>query len=229
MPRLIVALDLPDVKKALAMAHQLRGVAPWVKVGLELFIAAGPEIISQLKKLGFSVFLDLKLYDIPNTVAGAVRSAKSLGCDMLTLHLQGGARMCEAAAEAARGSDLLLLGVTALTSFAPGEMPGIDMLPGEFAWNLAANAAGWHLHGVVCSGFEAKRIKEAFPGLLCVCPGIRPQALVNDDQRRAMTPGEAVVAGADYIVVGRPILQAADPALAAAGIMESMRKAFFEK
>lgn len=229
MTLLIVALDLPDAQKALAMASRLQGVAPWVKVGLELFIAAGPEIISRLKKLGFAVFLDLKLYDIPNTVAGAVRSAMGAGCDMLTLHLQGGARMCEAAVEASLGRDLLLLGVTALTSFAPGEMPGIELSPGEFAWNLAAKAADWHLQGVVCSGFEAKRIKVAFPGLLCVCPGIRPQALGNDDQRRAMTPGEAVAAGADFIVVGRPILQAADPALAAAGIMESMRDAFSEK
>lgn len=221
MASLIVALDLPNAPKAIAMAGRLKGIAPWVKVGLELFIASGPEILARLKNLGFRVFLDLKLYDIPNTVACAVRAAAAAGCDMLTLHLQGGARMCEAARIAA-GKNPLLLGVTALTSFGAGEMPGIALPPSEFAWKLAGLAAEWGLAGVVCSGFEVARIKSAFPGLLCVCPGIRPRKIADDDQRRALTPGEAVTAGADFIVVGRPILQAADPGLAAEEIIAAM-------
>lgn len=223
MTRLIVALDLPDAKQALFLAERLKGVVSWLKVGLELFIAAGPEIVARLKRLDFQVFLDLKLYDIPNTVAGAVASAVEIGCDMLTLHLQGGARMCEAARAVSRENDLLLLGVTALTSFAPGEMPGITVPPSEFAWTLAANAREWGLSGVVCSGFEAAGIKGAFPDLFCVCPGIRPQALAWDDQRRAMTPAQAAAAGADFIVVGRPVLRASDPALAAEEIILAMR------
>lgn len=230
MPELIVALDLPDREKAVSMARQLRGVLDWCKMGLELFTLGGPRLVERLKEQGFRVFLDLKFYDIPHTVARAVTAAGVLGVDMLTLHCQGGERMCRAALEARdRAADAcsapLLFGVTALTSFGPGEMPGVSAQPGVFAQDLAACAARWGLDGVVCSGQEAREIKAASPALSCLCPGIRPSGADAGDQRRTMTPAEAVLAGADYLVVGRPIIEAADPAAAAAAIVEEMRAA----
>ena len=230
MPELIVALDLPDREKAVSMARQLRGVLDWCKVGLELFTLGGPRLLERLKEQGYRVFLDLKYYDIPHTVAQAVGAAAVLGVDMLTLHCQGGKRMCQAAVEARDGasdacSAPLLFGVTALTSFGPGEMPGITAHPGVFAQDLAAGAARWGLDGVVCSGHEVRDIKAAAPGLRCLCPGIRPGGADAGDQRRTMTPAEAVLAGADYLVVGRPIIEAPSPAQAAAAIVEEMRAA----
>lgn len=230
MPELIVALDLPDREKAVSMARQLRDVLDWCKVGLELFTLGGPRLLERLKEQGFHVFLDLKFYDIPHTVARAVTAAGVLGVDMLTLHCQGGRRMCQAALEARDTavdacSAPLLFGVTALTSFGPGEMPGISAAPGAYAQDLAAAAAGWGLDGVVCSGREVRDIKAASPGLACLCPGIRPAGADAGDQRRTMTPAEAASAGADYLVVGRPILEAPSPAEAAATILEEMRAA----
>lgn len=229
MAELIVALDLPDREKALGLARQLRGVLSWCKVGMELFTLGGPLLVERLKEQGFQVFLDLKFYDIPHTVARAVSAASAIGADMLTIHCQGGERMCRAALEA-RDAALAaghgaprIFGVTALTSFASGEMPGISQEPGDFAWELAACADRWGLDGVVCSGHEARRIKSSAPRLGCLCPGIRPAAARADDQRRTMTPAVAVAAGADYLVVGRPILEAASPADAAAAIVREMR------
>mgnify|MGYP000190302861 CR=1 FL=1 len=136
MPQLAVALDVPEKQRALALASQLRGTVPWCKVGMELFTHVGPGLLEELSAMGFSVFLDLKFYDIPNTVAQAVKAAAAVGVNMLTLHCQGGERMCRAAAEAAAeaaagisGARPLLFGVTVLTSFAPGEMPGITAQP----------------------------------------------------------------------------------------------------
>ena len=228
MPELIVALDLPDLGKALNMARQLRGALGWCKVGLELYTLGGPRLVERLKEQGYNVFLDLKFYDIPHTVAHAVTAAGVLGVDMLTLHCQGGKRMCQAALEARDGatdacSAPLLFGVTALTSFGPGEMPGVSAHPGVFARDLASAAAQWGLDGVVCSGHEVRDIKAANPGLACLCPGIRPEGADTEDQRRTMTPAEAVEAGADYLVVGRPIVEAPSPAEAAAAILEEMR------
>ena len=230
MPELIVALDLPDIGKALNMARQLRGDLEWCKVGLELFTLGGPRLLERLKEQGFHVFLDLKFYDIPHTVARAVRAAGMLGVDMLTLHCQGGKRMCQAALEARDTavdacSAPLLFGVTVLTSFGPGEMPGVSASPGVYAQDLAAAAAAWGLDGVVCSGREVRDIKAASPGLACLCPGIRPAGADTGDQRRTMTPAEAVEAGADYLVVGRPIVEAPSPAEAACAILEEMRAA----
>ena len=213
-PQLAVALDLPEKKRAVALAGQLRGTVPWCKVGMELFTHAGPGLLEELTGMGFKVFLDLKFYDIPNTVAQAVKAAAAVGVNMLTLHCQGGERMCRAAAEAAAGiagPRPLLFGVTVLTSFAPGEMPGIDALPADFALALARQAGPWGLDGVVCSGHEAAAIKASCPGLRCLCPGIRPAGSAAGDQRRVMTPAMAVAAGADYLVVGRPITAAPDP------------------
>lgn len=227
-PQLAVALDLPEKKQALTLAQSLRGIAPWCKVGMELFTLAGPALLEELSGMGFSVFLDLKFYDIPNTVARAVKAAAASGVNMLTLHCQGGQRMCEAAVAAADslpGARPLLFGVTVLTSFAPGEMPGITADPSEFALALARQAHAWGLDGVVCSGHEAAAVKAACPGLRRLCPGIRPAGADAGDQRRVMTPGMAVAAGADYLVVGRPITAAPDPREAARLIAEEMASA----
>lgn len=230
MPKLIVALDLPDPEAALCLSRQLRGVLDWCKVGLELFTLGGPRLVERLKEQGFHVFLDLKFHDIPNTVARAVAAATSLSVDLLTLHCQGGERMCRAALEARdaalkTGVAPMLFGVTVLTSFGPGEMPGIAMPPGDFARLLARDAASWGLDGVVCSGHEVHDIKMQTPALRCLCPGIRPGLADAGDQRRTMTPAEAVQAGADYLVAGRPILNAPSPPEAAAAILKEMQAA----
>ena len=229
VPQLAVALDVPEKQRALALASQLRGTVPWCKVGMELFTHVGPGLLEELSSMGFSVFLDLKFYDIPNTVAQAVKAAAAVGVNMLTLHCQGGERMCRAAAEAAAdaaaglaGQRPLLFGVTVLTSFAPGEMPGITAQPSDFALELARQAGPWGLDGVVCSGHEAAAIKASCPGLRCLCPGIRPAGSAAGDQRRVMTPALAVAAGADYLVVGRPITASADPLATARQIVAEM-------
>lgn len=228
MAELIVALDVPRQSTALALARGLQGTAPWCKVGMELFTLAGPAFLEKLRDLGFKVFLDLKFYDIPHTVGQAVKAAASVGVDLLTLHCQGGQRMCAAARDAVEGlaadspSRPLLFGVTVLTSFAPGEMPGIESDPADFALQLARQAKNWGLDGVVCSGQEAASIKAAVPGLQCLCPGIRPAGSSGDDQRRVMTPAAAVAAGADFLVVGRPILEAPSPQDAARRILNEM-------
>lgn len=228
MAELIVALDVPRQDTALELAGKLRGLVPWCKVGMELFTLAGPDLLARLKGMGFRVFLDLKFYDIPHTVGQAVKAAAAVGVDLLTLHCQGGERMCREARAAVNslGSIVparpLLFGVTVLTSFAAGEMPGINAAPADFAQALARNAQDWGLDGVVCSGQEAARIKATAPALRCLCPGIRPAGSDAGDQRRIMTPAAAVAAGADYLVVGRPILAAPSPADAARQITAEM-------
>lgn len=213
MSELIIALDMADADKALKMAENFKGVANWLKIGLELFISAGPDLVEKLKKENFNIFLDLKFYDIPHTVAQAVKAAGSLGANMLTLHCQGGIRMCMDAKNAAAAlpcdQKLLLLGVTTLTSFAAGEMPGINLPLADYATGLACLAYDCGLSGVVCPAPKAAMIKERFPGLLTVCPGIRLQENSADDQRDVSLPQEAKAA--DFIVVGRPILQADNP------------------
>lgn len=228
MAELIAALDVENGEKALRLASALRGVVGWLKIGLELFTARGPSAVRDLKRLGFNIFLDLKFYDIPNTVAAGVRSAAALEADMLTVHCQGGGRMCEAALRSAAkysGGRLLIFGVTVLTSFADGDLPGLNEPAQAYAMKLADLASQWGLPGVVCSGLEAEKIKSRNPDLLCLCPGIRPSGSGGEDQRRVVAPARAVQAGADYLVVGRPITQAADPAKAAESILEEMRNA----
>ena len=229
MAELILAMDVPDRAQAQALAGRLGGALSWCKVGLELFISGGPELVSWLKEQGFHVFLDLKFYDIPNTVASAVTRAAALGVDMLTLHCQGGERMCRQAVAAARNAARdgkaapMIFGVTALTSFANGEMPGIAGTPSEFALELARLAKNWGLDGLVCSGHEVKGINSIAPELLKLCPGIRPAWADAGDQRRVMTPAQAVRAGADYLVVGRPVLAAPDPLAAVESILSEMQ------
>lgn len=228
MAELIAALDVESGEKALRLASALKGTVGWLKIGLELFTARGPSAVRDLKRMGFNIFLDLKFYDIPNTVAAGARSAAALEADMLTVHCQGGGRMCQAALESAAkysSGKLLIFGVTVLTSFADEDLPGLDAPAGAYAMKLADLAAQWGLPGVVCSGLEVEKIKSRNPALLCLCPGIRPQGFGGEDQRRVVSPGRAVQAGADYLVVGRPITQAPDPAKAAEAILEEMRNA----
>lgn len=224
MAELIVALDFPDTVSALALARRLRGVVPWCKVGMELFCLAGPTVLAQLREMDFHVFLDLKFYDIPNTAAQAVRAAARGGAELLTIHIQGGERMCREAMSAAAACERppLVFGVTVLTSFGPGQMPGITRAPADFAGELARLADDWKLDGIVCSGQEAAAVKAHHPRLRCLCPGIRPASAAADDQCRIMTPAAAVAAGADYLVVGRPITRAADPQAAARAILDEM-------
>lgn len=228
MAQLIVALDFPDTDALLSMAGRLRGIVPWCKIGLEAFVLAGPRILAELRDMGFEVFLDLKFYDIPNTVAQAVKVASRNGTGILSIHCQGGEKMCQAAMEAAEqsagsGKRPYIFGVTALTSFGPCEMPGISQTPSDYAKALALSADSWGLDGVVCSGQEVAEIKEE-TSLLALCPGIRPAGTSVDDQNRVCTPAKAVKSGADFLVVGRPITRAADPAAAARAVLAEMGK-----
>ena len=226
LERLIVALDFPDAKQALTFVDRLEGQCHWFKVGLELYLAAGNSVVETLKKRGFSVFLDLKLHDIPNTVAGAVRSVADLGADLLTVHAGGGPVMLTAAAEAAASSSNApkLLAVTVLTSMDAAQLSavGVTSSPAEQALRLAkvAHAAG--IAGLVCSAEEVAQMRQALPDSLLVTPGIRPAGAVVGDQKRVATPAAALAAGADYLVVGRPITQVGDPAAAAASILQQM-------
>jgi orotidine-5'-phosphate decarboxylase len=199
----IVALDVPTADAALALVDRLGESCTFYKVGLELFVAAGPPIVQSLRARGADVFLDLKLHDIPNTVAGAVRSAAALGARLLTVHASGGAAMLAAASEAAQGTGCGILGVTVLTSL---EAPESEVL------RLAALAADAGLHGVVCSGREAAAVRVRWPDdLATLVPGIRPGGAARHDQARVVTPGQAAEAGATYVVLGRAVTQAAEP------------------
>ena len=213
--RIIVALDLPDAPAALAMADRLGPACTFYKVGLELYTAAGPGVVRSLRQRGKDVFLDLKLHDIPNTVARAVRRAGALGARFLTLHATGGRAMMAAAAGAAPAS-LNLLAVTVLTSLdaaALGEVAGRAVTDtGAEAERLAVLARDSGVAGVVCSAAEAARLRAALgPDAAVVTPGIRLAGDAHQDQRRVRTAGQAFAAGASHIVVGRPVTAAADP------------------
>ncbi len=217
MAELVVALDFPQKKPALALARQLEGSVSWLKVGLELFTACGPKLITELKDSGFRVFLDLKFLDIPNTVAGAVTSACKLGADMLTIHITGGRDMVRAALEARDKTEkkCWLLGVTVLTSWNPKSFPWPESRSvKDVVTDFADKANNWQLDGVVCSGREVKYLKSRFPHLQYITPGIR-LGTEHDDQKRIVTPEQAVADGSDFLVVGRPVTQAPDPQKAA--------------
>jgi len=218
--RLIVALDVPDRTAALAALDRLAGHVGMFKLGLQIFTREGPALVQEVVHRGERVFLDLKLHDIPNTVAGAVRSACSLGVEMLTVHASGGRKMLEAAHEAARkaASPPLLLAVTALTSMAPEDTRSIGVQESLTSWaeRLADLAFGAGLRGLVTSRHELPYLRSKFGDTMCfVIPGIRPSGAVVQDQARTATPAEAIRAGAGYLVVGRPIIEASDPARAA--------------
>lgn len=222
--RLILALDTPTLEAASVLLDRVQGYVGMVKVGLELFTAAGPTAVEQVKVRGFDVFLDLKLHDIPNTVAGAVRSAKSLGVSMLTVHTGGGGPMLRAAAEAAAG-ELRLLGVTLLTSMGPEEMrdAAIAGSPEQVVLQRASLARASGLGGVVCSPKETAKVREVIAdSMVIVTPGIRPSGAALGDQKRAATPASAIGDGSDFLVVGRPISASEDPGFAASAIVREI-------
>jgi len=229
---IIVALDTASGGRALDLVRGLRGQVSMFKVGLELYTAAGPSIIREIKGLGAEIFLDLKYHDIPNTVARAAAEAARLGVAMLDLHLSGGAAMIRRTVDEVEATCTLnqirrpaLLGITVLTSLGDESLPalGIQRSAQEQVLALAAlgNEAG--LDGVVASPRELAPLRSRFgPDFVLVAPGIRPEGAPADDQVRTLTPREAVEAGADYLVVGRPITGAESPAVAARDILRSI-------
>ena len=225
---LILALDVPTREEAAPVLRQLRGQLRWVKLGLQMFTAYGPDYVREVAGLGFDVFLDLKLHDIPNTVAKAVESLGPLPIKMLTLHTSGGGEMMRAAVKAQQLTNphLLLLGVTVLTSTDATGLNeiGVTAAPAEQVARLGRLAVDSGLRGLVCSPLEVELLRRALPASTqLVTPGIRPAGEAgSDDQKRVMTPADAARAGSSYIVVGRPILKAADPAAAAKAILAEL-------
>jgi orotidine-5'-phosphate decarboxylase len=224
--KLIVALDVDTTERALALVHDLRDFAGMFKVGMQLFTAAGPDLVRRIVSQGSRVFLDLKYHDIPNTVAMAAVEATRLGVSLFNIHTSGGSEMMKwtanAVAETAARENLVapkILGVTVLTSIDQQALDevGISGQPSAVVSRLAKLASASGLDGVVASAQEIQLIREAVPqsDFLIVTPGIRSASDEAKDQRRTMTAAEAIRAGADYIVVGRPIIEAADPAAAA--------------
>jgi orotidine-5'-phosphate decarboxylase len=224
-PKIIVALDYAATAPAMALVERLDAQHCALKVGKELFTRSGPGLVEALVGRGFRVFLDLKFHDIPNTVAAACDAAADLGVWMVNVHASGGRRMMEAARErlAAHARPPLLIAVTVLTSLDRDDLAEVGC-PGEpvdRVLRLARLAQTAGLRGVVCSAQEAATVRgELGPGFLLVTPGVRPSTATRDDQKRVMTPREALAAGADYLVIGRPITAAADP-LAALQAIES--------
>jgi orotidine-5'-phosphate decarboxylase len=224
--RLIVALDVPTAQAALELVSKLEN-CEWFKVGMELFTAAGPGLVTELVARGHSVFLDLKFHDIPNTVAGAVRSAAKLGVRMMTLHGLGGPAMLAAAQKAleAIADPPQLLAVTVLTSMDAQQLTAIGLAgtPAEEVERLARVGLEAGIRGFVCSPEEVAALRRlGGPEAVLVIPGIRPAGASIGDQKRVATPAEALQMGASYLVVGRPITQAADPAEAAERVLVEM-------
>ncbi|MGD8235040.1 MAG: orotidine-5'-phosphate decarboxylase [Chromatiales bacterium] len=224
---IIVALDYPELDMATGMLDRLDPDMTRVKVGKEMFTRFGPAMAEACMQRGFEVFLDLKFHDIPNTVAGACRSAADLGVWMMNVHASGGRRMMEAAAEAIRasGSSAKLIAVTILTSLSQEEIAEIGYAgtPEDNVSRLARLAKESGLDGIVCSPREAARIRgELGPDFELVTPGVRPAGSDTGDQRRVMTPRDALDAGATYLVIGRPITGAPDPQKALEEILASI-------
>jgi orotidine-5'-phosphate decarboxylase len=209
--KIIVALDVPDRAGAESILTDLEGVATWCKIGMQLFTREGPVMVELARECGFRVFLDLKFHDIPNTVASGVRSAAELGVDMLTIHLCGGPEMIRGAVEAA--PQVCVLGVSVLTSSTAETLAavGIPHTPEDWVPKLAAIGAECGIGGIVCSPLEIAAVRAAVgPKPKIVTPGVRPAGADLGDQKRVQTPAAALAAGADYLVVGRPILAAPD-------------------
>lgn len=212
--RIVVALDFDDAQAALALVQRLDPSICRLKVGKQLFTAAGPGFVASLVDRGFDVFLDLKFHDIPNTVAGACRVAARLGVWMLNVHALGGRANLSAARDAVSSAvnPPLLIAVTVLTSLDDLRELGFSESPIDLVLRLASLAEDCNLDGVVCSAREVEVLRrDRRAGFLLVTPGIRPRAAKAADQKRVLTPGEAISMGADYLVVGRPITAAADP------------------
>jgi len=229
MSRVIVPLDVPTAEEALELVDRLGPRGDFYKVGFQLYTSAGPQVVRELVDRGKRVFLDIKLHDIPNTVAHAVEAAAGLGVDLLTVHASGGPTMLEAAA-AARSGELRLLAVTVLTSLSPDEMGtvwGRDIRSvREEVGRLALMSQASGMDGVVASALEASWIRsQVGESFLIVTPGIRPAGSERGDQNRIATPGDAVRAGADYLVIGRPITAAPDPGAALDAILDEIDSA----
>jgi orotidine-5'-phosphate decarboxylase len=229
---IILALDLPSAQEGLSVARQLGPVLGAIKIGSELFTAAGPEIVREIRAMGFNVFLDLKFHDIPNTVAKAVASAVHLDVQMLTIHASGGSNMMRAAEQAAQETAAklgrpapLVLGVTILTSMDSNALSevGFPANVGHQVERLARLAAASGLRGLVCSPLEVVELRRLLPShFQLVTPGIRPADAGRDDQKRTLTPKEAIAAGANWLVIGRPIYAAKNPVAAAQQIVQSL-------
>ena len=222
--RLIVALDVSTSAAAMQIVAALNSSVTTYKVGMQLYTAEGPQIVRDLTAAGHRVFLDLKYHDIPNTVAAAVREAGRLGVDMLTVHASGGGKMLRAAVEAAREASPLtrVLAVTVLTSMDDNDLNrvGVRGVVLDQVLRLAATAVADGCHGIVASAHEATPLRREFgDDFIIVTPGVRPLGTARGDQARIVTPAEAIAAGADYVVVGRPITAAADPASEARSIL----------
>jgi orotidine-5'-phosphate decarboxylase len=230
--RLLCAIDTVDLDSAVATANSLVGVVGGAKLGLEFFTAHGPAGVAKVAECGLPIFLDLKYYDIPNTVAGAIRGVAGINPHMLTVHVSGGSAMLRAAMAASfrlasqnDGKRPLVIGVTVLTSFDEDDVATVGMRPqlADQVLRLAELAQTTGLDGVVCSAHEISEIRDRFGDeLKLVVPGIRPAWSSADDQKRIVTPAEALRQGADYLVIGRPITKADDPVAAAGRIIDEM-------
>lgn len=228
--KLILALDLPDRESALKILDGLRGKLEWVKIGLQMYLKYGADFVREVSGMGFKIFLDLKLFDIPNTVASAVESVSALPVSMLTIHASGGREMMRRAVESAaeRNPELLILGVTVITSFDADSLAetGVELEPEWQVEKLAKLAVDSGLKGLVCSPLEIESLRSILPeDTVLVTPGIRPSGSSADEQKRIMTPADAARAGSDFIVVGRPILKAENPAFAVSKILEEIANA----
>lgn len=227
MHKLIVALDTDNLEAAGQLIDKLSSIVKIFKVGSQLFTACGPEIIKIIQQKGAQVFLDLKFHDIPNTVRCSVEAACRYNPLMLTVHALGGSQMLQAAAEGRKraGSSAKILGITILTSLDKGQLEeiGLSASVNEEVLCLAQMAKGAGLDGIVASPQELSILRQSLgQDFIIVTPGIRPSGTINDDQRRTMQAKEAVLAGADYLVVGRPITQSRDPYEAAKNILEEI-------
>ena len=223
--KIIVPLDVPTIKESRELIRQVGGAIGFFKVGSQLFTAAGPSIIQEVRASGSRVFLDLKFHDIPNSVRGAVESACELGVDMLTVHLSGGRSMCEAAVAGRGTAKTLILGVTVLTSLNDAAIAEVGYRTSveDQVLLLAHLAKRVGITGLVASPLELVAIRNRFgPLFTTVIPGIRPKWSETGDQSRTMTPAEASKAGADYLVIGRPITAAPDPLEAAKRIVQEL-------
>jgi orotidine-5'-phosphate decarboxylase len=229
---IIAALDVPTSDQAVALAKQIASSVGGFKIGMELFTAGGPDVVKRIRETGISVFLDLKFHDIPNTVAKAVAAAVRLDVQMLTVHASGGLEMLTAAEQAAEEtawevgkSPPLVLGVTILTSLDSNALSGIGLDPnvGRQVRRLANMSSTAGLRGLVCSPLEVTELRQSLPrSMQLVTPGIRMTFSPADDQKRTLSPQEALAAGANWVVIGRPIYAAKDPQAAAAAILNSV-------
>src|SRR6266571_7075759 len=223
--KIIVALDVPTKNAALELVTQLSGKISFFKIGLQLYTAEGPEIVRAVLATGAKVFLDLKLHDIPNTLARAVESASNLGVQMLTIHLSGGGEMIRAATGARKGR-MAILGVTVLTSSTDSTLReiGISDKAGDQVLRLAKLGVENGIDGVVASPREVKMLRAQFGAKMnLIVPGVRPSWSEAGDQKRFMTPRKAIEAGADYLVIGRPIIAHSNPREALAKILDELK------